>query len=137
MNNNKTWFDFPCTAQQKFICYNETNQSNKFHLINITKTWPQAENYCREHHTDLISGVHQLEEFKTDKGSYDKDVSMRAKKANTSYVWLGLRYTCTLEFWFWVSDEAVRYKNWASDGVMDDCDMSEPWTGGQHKWFRN
>ncbi|XP_050931474.1 C-type lectin lectoxin-Enh4 [Lates calcarifer] len=62
------WVDVPCAQTYVFICYDERRKYNKtFHLINNKKTWPQAQSYCREHHTDLISGVHQLEdeEFKT------------------------------------------------------------------------
>lgn len=40
-------------------------------------------------------------------------VQQRAKKASTPFVWLGLRYTCTLEFWFWVNGEESCYHNWA------------------------
>ncbi|KAK5598470.1 hypothetical protein CRENBAI_010269 [Crenichthys baileyi] len=46
-----------------------------------------------------------------------------------------LRYTCTLDFWFWVGDEVVSYKNWVSDGLVDDCDMSGAMeTGGKPQW---
>ncbi|KAM6894257.1 C-type mannose receptor 2-like [Lycodopsis pacificus] len=238
MNNHK-WFDLPCHQKRPFICYDETNQ-NKFHLIYKWKTWREAQSYCREHHTDLVSGPTQLndEEFKTeiepernshvwiglfrdtwrwsDESSssfrswdpdlfqdednkrcamtlsngkwssdecsntkpffcYDDEVILInknktweqaltycrkyhhelvsitnlqeqrwvedvAKKANSTHVWTGLRYTCTLGFWFWITDEAVKYDNWEShgdmeEGDMDECHMSGAMkTSGDHKY---
>ncbi|GLD64722.1 snaclec stejaggregin-B subunit beta-1-like protein [Lates japonicus] len=73
---------------------------DKVILINQSKTWVEALYYCRENHYDLVSITNLNEQ---------RWVQERAKKANTSYVWLGLRYTCALDFWFWVNDEAVRW----------------------------
>ncbi|KAL7375180.1 hypothetical protein ABVT39_013275 [Epinephelus coioides] len=189
----------------------QRKQSNKtFHLIEDRMSWPQAQSYCREHHTDLVSGDQQLEddEFKTqyksdreawiglfrdswrwsdgsnhsfrywdlesdndqDHNQYklilikknmtwedalyyceehhhdlvyitnlkqQQQVQEKAKKANSPYVWLGLRYTCTLGFWFWIDDKMVTYKNWGADVPADDCDMSGAMDrGGKHKWFK-
>ncbi|XP_049423951.1 C-type mannose receptor 2-like isoform X1 [Epinephelus fuscoguttatus] len=78
--DNHTWKDVRCCSYHKCICYDERRQSNKrFHLIEDKMSWPQAQNYCREHHTDLVSGDQQLEdnEFK------------REYKSN-KYVWIGL-----------------------------------------------
>ncbi|XP_078020510.1 C-type mannose receptor 2-like [Epinephelus lanceolatus] len=241
MKNHK-WNDIPCSYNHKCICYDERKQSNKtFHLIEDKMSWPQAQSYCREHHTDLVSGDQQLEdnEFKreyrsnevvwiglfrdswrwsdgssfsfrywdlelfrdedsskkcavtlldgkwssdecnktksffcydvssmTDKMILIKEnmtwddalkycrmnhcdlvsitnhdeqrwVQEKAKKANSPYVWLGLRYTCTLGFWFWVNEEMVTYKNWVTGVPADDCDMSGAMDrGGEHKWFK-
>ncbi|XP_028419524.1 macrophage mannose receptor 1-like [Perca flavescens] len=196
------WIDVHCSnTKYKFVCYNDTkNSSETFNLIQNQMTWLKAQNYCREQHTDLVSGLTQLEDkdfkklikneskclwiglfrdvWKWSDGSsfsfsyWDPDkvilinqsknwedalyycrdhhgdlvsitnlgeqkwVQERAKKANSPYVWLGLRYTCTLDFWFWVSDEVVNYKNWDSHET-DDCDMSGAMDkGGQHKWFK-
>ncbi|XP_078020322.1 C-type mannose receptor 2-like isoform X2 [Epinephelus lanceolatus] len=233
------WLDVPCLENRKFMCYDERKQSNKrFHLIEEEMSWPQAQSYCREHHTDLVSGDQQLEdnkfkrEYKSNEYEYvwiglfrdswrwsdgsnhsfrywdlelfrDEDsskkcavtlldgkwssdecnktkpffcygdkmilikenmtwddalkycrmnhcdlvsitnpdeqrwVQEKAKKANSPYVWLGLRYTCTLGFWFWVNEEMVTYKNWVTDVPADDCDMSGAMDrGGEHKWFK-
>nr|XP_033465046.1 C-type mannose receptor 2-like [Epinephelus lanceolatus] len=223
MDNHK-WKDVRCCSYHKCICYDERKQSNKtFHLIEDKMSWPQAQSYCREHHTDLVSGDQQLEDnefkreyksnkyvwiglfrdswrwsdgssfsfryrgpqFNDDSGSERCAVTMlndggrwrdehcdekkpffcygerdlrgrlislqrelsnpdeqrwvqeKAKKANSPYVWLGLRYTCTLGFWFWVNEEMVTYKNWVTGVPADDCDMSGAMDrGGEHKWFK-
>ncbi|XP_042258124.1 macrophage mannose receptor 1-like [Thunnus maccoyii] len=235
------WSPTPCTEKHGFICYDGKKPHKKFHLIKKTKTWPEAQSYCREKHTDLVSGLNQLEDEELirkiknshlgiywvgmfrdnwrwsdgspssfrhwdhnyfdnqsvekkcavtmldetgrwqtgncdDKKSffcYDDKVILinenktweealyycrekyrdlvsitnpdeqswvekRAKIADSPFVWLGLRYTCTLDFWFWVSDEVVSYKNWASPGQKDECDMSGAMDrGGQHQWIRH
>lgn len=83
--------------------------------------------YCRQHHNDLVSITNPEDQ---------KWVQIKAENASSSHVWLGLRYTCTLQFWFWVSDEDVKYDNWHEDGKVDECDMSGAMeTGGQHKWI--
>ncbi|XP_037537970.1 L-selectin-like [Nematolebias whitei] len=97
---------------------NRTWHSDQVILIKENKTWEEALYYCRDHHHDLVT-ITNLDE--------QRWVQEKAKKASTPFVWMGLRYTCTLDFWFWVSDEVVSYKNWVSDGLMDDCDMSAVW----------
>ncbi|XP_032366348.1 macrophage mannose receptor 1 [Etheostoma spectabile] len=227
------WHDDSCASVYKFICYDERKTSgNTFYVSTDEMTWREAQNYCRTNHTDLISGVQQLEDFKTNPlymslytqepdeklwiglfrdpdwswsdgsnfsftnwdeqnpdpdrdpkkscamttsgGAWSSDdcnetktffcyddslflikenrtwedalyycrdlygdlvsianldqqlwVQERAKMATTYYVWLGLRYTCTLDVWFWVSDETSNYTNWdPSKTTGDDCNMS-------------
>ena len=84
-------------------------------LIKENMIWEDALYYCRDHHGDLVS-ITNLDD--------QRWVQERAKMASTPYVWLGLRYTCTLDFWFWVSDETVHYKNWALPQSGNDCNMS-------------
>ncbi|PWA19800.1 hypothetical protein CCH79_00015829, partial [Gambusia affinis] len=55
----------------------------------------------------------------------------------TSGVWTALSYTCTLDLWFWVSDEVVSNKNWADGEPMNDCDMSVVMeTRRPYQWFK-
>uniref|UniRef100_A0A3B3CRT2 C-type lectin domain-containing protein n=1 Tax=Oryzias melastigma TaxID=30732 RepID=A0A3B3CRT2_ORYME len=243
LTKDLTWIDDPCNKDQRFICYNETNTSQKFHLIETPLNWTNAQRYCRENHTDLISGLQQLDQLNqtwndsmkeklvknityvfiglfsdawawsdessfsfrnwdqqryrdngqkgcaglTDDGMWNTEdcseqkipficyedhvilinesrtweealyycrhyyndlvtitnlddqrwVQEKTKNATTLFVWTGLRYTCTLGFWFWVSDEVVRYKNWASPEQVNECDMSGAMeTGGEHKWVK-
>eukprot|EP00064_Thunnus_orientalis_P016503 superscaffoldBa00003288_g16569 len=116
------WKNNNCYDAKPFFCYDD-----KVILINESKTWEEALYYCRENHRDLVSitNLHQ-----------QRWIQEKAKKADSPYIWLGLRYTCTLDFWFWVSDEVVSYKNWASDGLINECDMSGAMKReGQHNWF--
>ncbi|XP_014827776.1 PREDICTED: C-type mannose receptor 2-like [Poecilia mexicana] len=122
-NNKGRWRNENCTAKKHFICYDDN-----VILIKENKTWEDALTYCRDHHHDLVT-ITNMED--------QRWIQEKVKNASTDYVWMGLRYTCTLDFWFWVSDEVVRYKNWALDGQMDDCDMSGAMeTGGEHQWFK-
>ncbi|XP_039667434.1 macrophage mannose receptor 1-like [Perca fluviatilis] len=216
MKNDK-WNDISCSNSYNFICYDEDKKSDKtFYISHKKMNWTDAQRFCRENYTDLISGVKQLGDFKTQHQndaetfwiglfrdcwcwsdgsnfsfrSWDKDpkkscamttlngkwssddcdetkpffcyndsvilinqsmiwedalyycrdrygdlvsitnlddqrwVQERAKMASTPHVWLGLRYTCTLDFWFWVSDETVHYKNWALPQSGNNCNMS-------------
>ncbi|XP_020556130.1 lithostathine-1-beta-like [Oryzias latipes] len=91
-------------------------------------TWEEALYYCRHHHHDLVTITNMDEQ---------RWVQEKTKNASSPFVWTGLRYTCSLGFWFWVSDEVVHYKNWASPGQVNECDMSGAMeTGGEHKWFK-
>uniref|UniRef100_A0A3Q2TGV1 C-type lectin domain-containing protein n=1 Tax=Fundulus heteroclitus TaxID=8078 RepID=A0A3Q2TGV1_FUNHE len=189
------WIDLSCERPEHFLCYDE-----KFYLIKQEKTWLEAQSYCRENHTDLPSGLDQLQgerlknvlsstggkyvfiglmrdTWRWSDGSsfsfrhWNKDfddeenktweealsycrhhhhdlvtitnleeqrwVQEKAKKASTPFVWLGLRFNCSLKFWFWVCREAVPHRNQSSDGQMDDCNVSGAMeAGGQHLWFQ-
>lgn len=86
----------------------------KLILIQENMTWIEAMGYCREHHIDLV--------HITTKDIQEK-VAKKAEKATSPHVWLGLRYTCNFNFWFWTSSTAGCYWNWApgqgSEGKYD------------------
>uniref|UniRef100_A0A3B3HUC3 C-type lectin domain-containing protein n=1 Tax=Oryzias latipes TaxID=8090 RepID=A0A3B3HUC3_ORYLA len=110
--------------------YDDEKNDSSYHVILIkeSRTWEEALYYCRHHHHDLVTITNMDEQ---------RWVQEKTKKASSAFVWTGLRYTCTLGFWFWVSDEVVHYKNWASPGQVNECDMSGAMeTGGEHKWFK-
>uniref|UniRef100_A0A671XGM8 C-type lectin domain-containing protein n=1 Tax=Sparus aurata TaxID=8175 RepID=A0A671XGM8_SPAAU len=207
---NNEWHDHRCSHKRAFICYDE----KQYIFHDDKKTWSEAQEYCREKHTDLVSGLHQLVDrklrseiqnqknknsfywiglftdgwgwsdgskasFRNWKSFEDDNIkngtlvivirknpsstweeasdyciknhrglvsitdssqqrwaAEKAKEADTGYVWLGLRYTCVLDLWFWVNDELVCYKNWASDEEpVEWCDRAVAMSKGEgHEW---
>ncbi|XP_034385102.1 macrophage mannose receptor 1-like [Cyclopterus lumpus] len=104
-----------------------TEKKSTFELIRINKTWVDALDYCRARGTTLASIV-------------DEDTQtwaeLQASNSNSPFVWLGLRYTCTLDFWFWVENLPVTFRHWAPNGTIDDCDMSGAMEKHEnHLWF--
>ncbi|KAG7221458.1 hypothetical protein INR49_017227 [Caranx melampygus] len=123
LKSSGNWSSSDCTEHKPFLCYDD-----KLRLIQKNLTWVEALYYCREHHRDLVSITN---------AERQRWVGRRVKNASTPYVWLGIRYTCTLNFWFWISSERVDYRNWDSDRSGDKCSMSGAIErGGQHKWFK-
>ncbi|XP_058866890.1 macrophage mannose receptor 1-like isoform X2 [Acipenser ruthenus] len=70
------WNDDGCHCTAPFFCYNDT--SERYILIDKPKTWYEAQQYCREHHTDLVSVKNEDENKKI------------KEKANGNPVWIGL-----------------------------------------------
>ncbi|XP_049338726.1 snaclec agglucetin subunit beta-1-like [Astyanax mexicanus] len=101
-------------------------------LIKEKKTWREALRYCRENHVDLVS-VHTEE--------IQRWVETVAGSASTTdNVWVGLRHTCSLSFWFWVSGNSICYQNWAAGNGTgeEDCSVIErsgAVQSGSKKWI--
>ncbi|KAK2817799.1 hypothetical protein Q7C36_021732 [Tachysurus vachellii] len=126
-SEQRYWTDVNCTEKLPFICH-----ENKLILIKENKTWKEALIYCRNHHHDLVSV--RSEEMQL----WVKEVT---QNASTEHVWLGLRHTCALGFWYWVNGEMICYQNWApGNGTgLEDCSHEER-TGavqsrGDQKWI--
>ncbi|KAM3591310.1 uncharacterized protein V6R79_026463 [Siganus canaliculatus] len=117
------WKRENCEKEKSFFCLDDN-----MILIKQNMSWDKALEYCREHHNDLVSIITPEDQ---------KWVQERAKEATSSHVWLGLRYVHILDFWFWVSNEAVEFENWAPDGGEENHDVSGAMErGGEHKWFK-
>lgn len=99
-------------------------------LVYENLTWMKAVSYCRKHHVDLVS-IHSQE--------LQDRTARKAIQASTSYVWMGLRYTCNFNFWFWINNiEMGCYENWAPGSGphgFEECGLSGAMesTGG-HRW---
>ncbi|XP_072574546.1 struthiocalcin-2-like, partial [Paramormyrops kingsleyae] len=91
-----TWDMTPCDEKHPFVCYDDN-----LILVNSNMTWNEALKYCRMNYLDLVS-VHNDE--------IQYWVSRMAETASTDHVWLGLRFSCSLIFWVWVSKENVSYQ---------------------------
>ncbi|KAF5893784.1 macrophage mannose receptor 1-like, partial [Clarias magur] len=86
-------------------------------VIKEEKTWREALRFCRQNHVELVSV--QSEEMQDLVGV----VTRNAFTNVTSRVWIGLRHTCDLGFWYWVTGETICYQNWApGNGTgVEDC----------------
>ncbi|XP_030609380.1 snaclec stejaggregin-B subunit beta-1-like [Archocentrus centrarchus] len=122
-NQGEAWIGLNNTGGNKMWHWS----ADKFILIKENKTWEQALDYCRRIHRDLVSITDPQEQGW---------VQEKVQNASSPFVWLGLRYTCTLDLWFWVSDKLVCYEKWAREGKTEECDRAVGMDrGGQHEWF--
>ncbi|XP_058866937.1 macrophage mannose receptor 1-like isoform X2 [Acipenser ruthenus] len=79
VNSQGEWEDRVCNEKEAFMCYTETsNITERYTLIEGPKTWTEAQQYCREHHTDLVS---------IKNASENADL---VKKAQGKPFWIGL-----------------------------------------------
>ncbi|XP_056271893.1 uncharacterized protein LOC130194756 isoform X4 [Pseudoliparis swirei] len=96
MNKDGRWIDFPCGWFLKSICF-DVRGPNTLVLITTTMTWTEAQNYCREHHTDLAS-VRNMEE----------NQMVHNLVPDRSAVWIGLFRVP----WKWSDGSESSFRNW-------------------------
>ncbi|KAL1272109.1 hypothetical protein QQF64_031125 [Cirrhinus molitorella] len=123
-----TWHDLSCTRTESFVCFEDA----ELILIKKNLTWSEALRYCRQNGTDLVS---------VNSGEIQRRVMNVVRRASTAAVWLGLRHSCTVGIWFWVSGETVCYQNWApGNGTSEeDCERAvrsgAVQSGGNKSWI--
>ncbi|XP_073762015.1 uncharacterized protein isoform X2 [Danio rerio] len=126
-NDLRRWNDIACNNPFCFVLC-----PDKLIVIQQNLSWSEALRYCRQNHVDLVS-VQSVEiQYK---------VMNVVKLASTEAVWLGLRHSCALGIWFWVSGETVCYQNWAPGyGTSEeDCEPTvrsgAVQSGGDQTWI--
>ncbi|NP_001093553.1 uncharacterized protein isoform X1 [Danio rerio] len=121
------WNDIVCNNLFPFVCHED-----KLIVIQQNLSWSEALRYCRQNHVDLVSVQSVEMQYK---------VMNVVKLASTEAVWLGLRHSCALGIWFWVSGQTVCYQNWApGNGTSEeDCEPTvrsgAVQSGGSQTWI--
>ncbi|XP_051996665.1 macrophage mannose receptor 1-like [Xyrauchen texanus] len=106
------WFDTYCPYQKYFLCFDDqSNSTDNYIVVTKAKTWLDAQTYCRQHYTDLVTIRNQTEN------------DMLAKKiyGTTDFAWIGL----FRDSWKW-SDQAnltdsTRVIAQRLNGANEDC----------------
>ncbi|XP_047232273.1 C-type lectin 1-like isoform X2 [Girardinichthys multiradiatus] len=109
MTDQGLWFNTTCEQFYNPICSDGIGTNVTFVLINLSMNWPKAQNYCREHHTDLVTIRDPSENQKV------KELVPAGKS-----VWIGLHK----RFWNWVdgSNPLLNYwKYWEPTGNTKKC----------------
>ncbi|KAK7131340.1 hypothetical protein R3I94_016469 [Phoxinus phoxinus] len=103
------WHEIPCYNTRPFICYDgRVNASTSYVLVYESKTWPEAQNYCRKHHTDLVSIRNETENLK-----------LRSLFGYYSEIWIGLYRTRS-----WSDQSNSSFSNWKT-GQPDNAGNRE------------
>ncbi|RXN24422.1 macrophage mannose receptor 1-like protein [Labeo rohita] len=99
------WFDYECFHLYTFFCH-----KTFFILVKEKKTWGEALQYCRTHHSDLatITTERQLQLTKTE-----------TIESQTDSVWTGLRYL--VGQWFWVNNKTLGIETSLSQCPAQPC----------------
>ncbi|KAK3510910.1 hypothetical protein QTP70_025548 [Hemibagrus guttatus] len=96
------WNDDHCETLNPFVCYEEKNKNTtKYVFINETKIWHDAQIYCREKHTDLVSVRNQTE---------NDEIWRVINSSQYSGVWIGLISDC----WKWSDQNNSSFRYWSS-----------------------
>uniref|UniRef100_A0A3B4UME5 C-type lectin domain-containing protein n=1 Tax=Seriola dumerili TaxID=41447 RepID=A0A3B4UME5_SERDU len=100
--------------------------------INQTKTWPQAQTYCRERYTDLATV------FDTEDMNRLVNTAQDSTGGVTQKAWIGLHDNLTS--WRWSSSDSLYYRgvegdyrNWDNgqpDNFLGDQMCVKMWSGG-------
>ncbi|XP_047662664.1 L-selectin-like [Tachysurus fulvidraco] len=102
MKADGSWESLQCTVTKHFMCYEQdaSSQTRNYHLILENKTWYEAQRYCRQRYTDLVSIRDQ---------QHNEEVRIKGLNSSTPF-WIGL----LCDDWQWIDGGISAYRNWES-----------------------
>ncbi|XP_060713780.1 macrophage mannose receptor 1-like isoform X2 [Tachysurus vachellii] len=102
MKADGSWESLQCTETRNFMCYEQdaSSQTHKYHLILENKTWYEAQLYCRQNYTDLVSIRDQ---------QHNEEVMIKGLNSTKPF-WIGL----LCDDWQWIDGGISAYRNWYS-----------------------
>ncbi|KAL1280938.1 hypothetical protein QQF64_015538 [Cirrhinus molitorella] len=141
--NSGAWHNVRCDHLLDFACDNENTE---YIIVQSSKTWTDAQSYCRQHYTDLPT-IHNSEE--------NNQITKQIIMSDAWYVWIGL----FRDSWEWSDKSSLFFRHWAtgqpsqSSGsgdcvgmsstdsgkwVHESCDLQQPFIcHGDEKLLRN
>ncbi|KAK7159752.1 hypothetical protein R3I94_005935 [Phoxinus phoxinus] len=121
--NSGKWAQYSCDLQRPFICYGGPKcPSRSFHYVNDSKTWQDAQSYCRVRFTDLATADTM------------SDVSLLVNTVDAGYrgsVWIGL-HNGTEYRWVWSMGSLSQYSNWNQGEPNGDGECVRSFNGS---WY--
>ncbi|XP_050961458.1 C-type mannose receptor 2 isoform X1 [Labeo rohita] len=94
------WRDSFCSIKRHFVCYDgRANANTRYVLVDQIKTWNEAQSYCREHYTDLVSIRNRFENYR-----------VRALFSYFYTLWIGLYRTRS-----WSDQSNSSFSNWKTE----------------------
>ncbi|XP_047662662.1 secretory phospholipase A2 receptor-like [Tachysurus fulvidraco] len=103
MRVDGSWESLQCTETKHFMCYEQdaSSKTRNYHLILENKTWYEAQCYCRQRYTDLVSIRDQ---------QHNEEVRIKGLNSITPF-WIGL----LCDDWQWIDEGISAYRNWDSN----------------------
>ncbi|KAJ3584539.1 hypothetical protein NHX12_015034 [Muraenolepis orangiensis] len=102
---NGNWSTFISTTILYFICYDGKRQGqDRYVKVNLPATWLSAQQYCRAHHTDLVSIRNPAE---------NQAVTQATTLVDT--YWIGLYG----DRWHWADGHSSTFRNWNEKKDVD------------------
>ncbi|KAK7883832.1 hypothetical protein WMY93_026955 [Mugilogobius chulae] len=119
---NGLWVDGRCLDVRPFVCFTgSAGRPKQYNHISTTMTWGEAQNYCRQHHTDLAMIEDETENSAVASGL----------RANT-FTFFGLYR----KPWRWSDGSNSQFKNWIPafktrttifhQKLQSDVELSDP-----------
>ncbi|XP_041841639.1 C-type mannose receptor 2-like [Melanotaenia boesemani] len=112
IKNNNEWKNVTSNNTCRFICYKGSNQPDTYYFSRETKTWPEAQKYCRENFKDLVSGFSLFNDSSLTGGIN----SILQNLFPNQCCFIGL----FRDNWKWSSGSSFSFRYWDTNYVYND-----------------